>query len=276
VGWLTKQKFMKLSTIILVILFFIQCCSQDSRIPLGRGFDFVLFHNTPVEKLANAVQNDKVGLIEKYVVDQSMPIDFQEQEFGQTLLTLSITNSKYNVTQKLLELGANPNIRSPKDNSTPFIEACSHINIIRHPDEFIALLIKYGADVNAIQITKVTNDKYVYYDTSSVLEMVLRAGELDAIKLLEKNGARFDVYPKNGLKSLITQACFNYSILEYLIFEKHVSIPDYCAFRQDHNSMPPRKIGLLELLNENGANSLSAKDKKIYDKISDYLKSKNP
>lgn len=51
----------------------------------------------------------------------------------------------------LLELGADPNVRSPNDSITPFLLTCSTPPDYENKEFVLKLLIRFGADVNAVQ-----------------------------------------------------------------------------------------------------------------------------
>ena len=78
--------------ILFLIMFKLGSCQQISSI--GPGYKFELFSNSPVHELAKAVEIQDTTRIIKFVVKDSIPIDFKEPKFGQTLLTLAILNEK--------------------------------------------------------------------------------------------------------------------------------------------------------------------------------------
>jgi hypothetical protein len=81
------------------------------------------------------------------------------------LLTLAVVDNKPLASKMLLEFGANPNLRSPHDNLTPFLAACQYFgfkfeNWRENWRETLALLIDYGANVNDSQTTVQHNGPY--------------------------------------------------------------------------------------------------------------------
>lgn len=218
------------------------------------GFDFNNFKNTPVYNLAKAVESDDTVDISKILHNNKENIDFADPTFGLSLLTLAVINNKNKSIRCLLSFGADPNLKSPINNSTPFLNACKYYFLLDSGVTYLSLLIQYGADVNAVQSQIFDNPgdaggTYKFQQTA--LEYLCSFGTLDAVKILENNGADLNVYPKNGFESLITSADSNgqLDILKYFLIEKKVLIPDYCVLR--HAGQPnEEKITLTQLLNE--------------------------
>jgi ankyrin repeat protein len=153
------MRILRLKTIALFLMTFqlYSCDTNIQRQAYAPGFDFALFKNTPIQDLSNAVEAEDTARISSLILKDSADVNFQEPKFGNTLLSLSLINNKDLSIKKLLKLGANPNIRSPKDNSSPFLLSCEFIREIRNPDSILLLLIRAGADVNAQQETDQEN-----------------------------------------------------------------------------------------------------------------------
>lgn len=216
------------------------------------GFDFNNFKNTPVYDLAKAVESDDTVEISKILQNNKENIDFTDQTFGFSLLTLAVINNKNKSIRCLLNFGADPNLKSPIDNSTPFLNACEAYYDLDSGVTILSLLIQYGADVNAVHSQLLDNQvggTYKFQQTA--LGYLCSFGTLDAVKILVNNGADLNVYPKDGFESLITRASFNgqLDILKYFLIEKKFPIPDYCVLR--HKGEPgEEKVTLTQLLNE--------------------------
>lgn len=237
------------------------------------GFDFNNFKNTPVYDLAKAVESDDTVKISKILLIDKKNIDFKDPKFGLSLLTLALINNKNNSVKKLLSSGANPNLISPVDNTTPFLSVCETYYDLNNGPAILSLLIQYGADVNSVQVTEVKNSAgqpYIYRMTA--LEFLCSSGTLEAVKILVDNGADLNVYPKNGFESLITQANFNsqLDILKYFLIEKKVPIPDYCVLRNE-GTPDEEKITLTQLLNERML-KMDEHQLQIKQEILDFLK----
>lgn len=113
------------------------------------GYDFRLFQDTEAWDLAKAVKWQNTSEIRRQISEQKVPVDFREEQYGQTLLMLAIRSKKYHSIPVLLELGANPNI--PYDSIKPGSQnavmlACDNDT---HP-MVLKLLLKYGGDPNSV------------------------------------------------------------------------------------------------------------------------------
>jgi len=216
------------------------------------GFDFTLFNDTPVSELAHAVENENITRIMECVLQKKMNINYQEPKFGNSVLQLALQNNKLLSTQKLLSLGADPNLRSLIDNSTPFLDFCKYSYDINKAPEILSLLIQHGADINSEQIQQIKNSAgqlFTYRRTA--LEYTCSFGTVDLVRILIDSGAKLDVYPKDGERSIIATALDNnsLSILKYLLIEKKVAIPNYISIRQlDAHTF--KKMTLTQLLYE--------------------------
>ena len=109
-------------------------------------------------------------------------------------VSIMLFNGKYEVIKALLDNHANVNCLMP-DNITPFMFAC----VGNFSPDIIQLLIEYGADINAQDITG-----------NTALISVCDTGNIEIIKTLVKNGANktlknskgktaYDVALHNGL-----------------------------------------------------------------------------
>lgn len=231
------------------------------------GFDFKNFKNTPVYDLAKAVEADDTVKISKILQSKKENIDFTDPKFGLSLLTLAVIDNKNKSIRSLLNLGADPNLRSPIDNSTPFLNACLGYYNLDSGIAVLSLLIKYGAEVNSVQI-----QNYKFHRTA--LEYLCSFGTLEAVKILVDNGADLNAYPKNGEHSLAFSASINkeLNILRYFLIDKNISIPDYFAIRNAGQS-DEEKITITQVLNRR-ALLMDDEQIKIRQEILDFIKAK--
>jgi len=255
---------------IFLIAFKLSSCQEHSRI--NPGYDFELFKGTPAYYLAKAVENEDTAGILKFVIKDSIPVDYQETKFGNTLLTLAIVNNKNLSSIKLLDLGANPNTRS-YDNSSPFLQACFSAPNLINTRETLLMLIKHGADVNSIQFDT-TNDQFGKKKnfSTTALRIACIYGNLESVRVLVENGARLDAYPKNE-GAIISTAVLsgNLIVIKYLMIEKKAPIPDYCVIREPGRKNE-KKMTITDLLNENDYKGAPDKQK-LKQEILDFLKS---
>jgi len=234
--------------IIILLLFTSILSSCQQYMP---GFDFNLFKNSPVNRLSKAVENEDTARISELILKDNFILDYQEPKFGKSLLSLAVINNKHLAAKRLLELNADPNLRSPLDNSSPFLDACSNCTDLENSAKSLCMLIEYGADVNSIQIDS-SHDQFGKENKlkRTALEIVCFYGNIECVKALVENGADLSVYPNNN-RSIITTAFLgdNLDIVKYLLIKKNVPVPDYCLIRQSGGKYE-RKMTLTDLLNE--------------------------
>jgi ankyrin repeat protein len=215
------------------------------------NFDFKLFQNTQIVELAKAVERQDTLKIEMLVKRENKNINYLEPKFGKSLLELALINERQLSVEKLLELGADPNIRSPKDNSTPILSFCQYAgtNLLAKPSMF-RLLIKYKADVNSEQIwLKADSSSMTPQIKKTALQFLCTSGTLELVKILVENGARLDKYTESGRGSIFLDAILNpkLDIFHYLLIEKQIPIPDY-IYIINRGSKGEKKFGLRYLI----------------------------
>ncbi len=190
-----------ITLILLIIICFIRCNNSDSQTDKDKlvGSDFELFNNTPLSSLAKAVENENLSEIDKIYKTKQVDIDFQESKFGNTLLMLSVRNSKYKSTVALLNCGADPNKHNNFRGSTPMIWAAGNDDI-----RFLKLFLKMGGDPNSIEnaLIKKTKDK----SRRTALNVAISLSDtktLERVKLLVESGAHINFSQSN---TFITQS----------------------------------------------------------------------
>lgn len=244
------------------------------------GFNFNAFDNTHLKELAKAVENESIEEIEYLVKLRKIEIDYLEPEYGHSLLMLAVANNLKKSTKKLLELGANPNLKSnPLDiNSveitTPMFIACDKIiNTSSCELTILSLLIHYGGNVNdELEVQYVGND---YKSKETVLMIACKYDCLEIVNALVKAGADIDKYDyKEGLGPISNAIIYDrMEILRYLIIEKKANIPKYCFVIQSHNETPRKEYTVSDMLLKKNYNEES-NDFKIKSEILAYLKGK--
>ncbi|MBU5676151.1 ankyrin repeat domain-containing protein [Alkaliphilus sp. MSJ-5] len=110
-----------------------------------------IYKGTPVWKLALAVRDQEVKIIEKIAQDKPELIDYQEPKYGATLLLWAIGMEKYNSAEALLKCGADPNIASTVQGNTPLFIAAGYSWVdkdAKKDPKYVQLLLRYGANPN--------------------------------------------------------------------------------------------------------------------------------
>src|SRR5690606_2027438 len=82
-------------------------CTQDA----GPGYQFELFKNTTSWELAKAVEKEDEEKMLEILGDKKININFQERQFGNTILHLAVGNDKLKSTEILLKYKADINLR---------------------------------------------------------------------------------------------------------------------------------------------------------------------
>lgn len=267
------KAFLRYLFIILTSAITGACQSHQSISP---GYDFGLFKNTPVQKLARAVEAEDTSAISKIVKADKPNIDFQESRFGETLLSLAILNYKVLSIEQLLKLGANPNIKSPITGESPFLDFCKRSSRFSTSSETLQTLIKYGGDVNAINLLEIKDTlETTHSNFNTALLYVCAYGNIATLRVLVDNGAKLDVYPIEGEGSLITNVLLadNFDMLKYFLIEKQLTIPGWC-FVKYPGQASAKKMTITDALIEDELPSNPKRDKLKQD-ILEFLKAKH-
>jgi ankyrin repeat protein len=135
-----------MGTIVAIQLFVTASIAQPS---FGPGYKWELFKHTPVWDLVEAVAAEDTTSIYSILDKGKINIDFQEPKFGMTPFLLAVSNSKIRSAEALLKAGAKIEIKDSLGEEAIHL-ACEFIQLKSHPLEMIRLLIKYGANVNAV------------------------------------------------------------------------------------------------------------------------------
>lgn len=263
---------------ILILSLFLIFSSCNKNLP---GFRFESFNNTRVEKLAIAVKNQDINDIENFIKNNADIIDLRESTYGHSLLMVAIANNKKKSVDKLLKLGANPNLRSkPKNSSnveitTPMFIATNDIyNNSNCNTEILESLIKNGGNIN-----DTLSIKYVGADYISTESPLMIAAGSKCIKILKKLidlGADINKFDYKEGHGPISEAIIHDRLdnLKYLVINKKAKIPQYCYVVHSHNETPRKEYTLTEFLSKQEYEE-NSKEFKIRLEILKYLKVNN-
>jgi len=249
-------------------MFTISFSNCQTNTPIAPGYRFSNFRGTPIENIAIAIEKDDTILLNSIIKEKSINLNYLEPKYNQPIINLAIWYDKKKEIKWLLKNGANPNIICGNNSITPFLLTCSLAFLNRDNISMMTLLIKYGADVNAVQIYRSGGGKII---KKTPLDYICESGNVSELKLLINNGADLNSYPKNGEQSLISRAEINpkLDIMRYLLMEKKVPIPDYCVIRYP-GTQNEKKITLRQLINERQVLK-DAKQEKIEQEILFFL-----
>lgn len=264
---------------IFVLLFgilLLHSCNTTNYLP---GFDFKLFSNSPVNKLAKAVEKEDVKKINELLKDKSINVDYKEPKFGHTLLMLAVANNKTQSVEALLRNNANPNLTSKgnEDNSVT-IAAENYSDVC--DTAMLNLLINYGGNINFIQhINRVENNGMTSIVNRTTLMIAVRNDCYLIAKYLIDKGAKINEYTYYEGYGAITDAIIqnNLKIAKYLIIDKQAIIPPYIFKRQaniSYKGEPEEYLTVTDLLNEQPYEK-GTENYKLREEIISYLKSRN-
>lgn len=269
---------MKILRSIITLCLLLIICSCNKDLP---GFKFESFENTKAEKLANAVKNQNTNDIEKIIKDDPNIIDFRESTYGHSLLMIAVANNLKISVEKLLKLGANPNLRSkPEDDNTTeittpiFIATNDIYNKSNCNTDVLELLVEYGGNVNDTLHVKYIGANYIAKDSP----LLIAAGSKckNVLKKLIDLGAdinQFDYKEGHGpiSRAIVQDRLEN---LKYLIIDKKANIPKYCYVIHAYNESPRIEYTLTEFLSKQDYKE-NSNEFKIRSEILKYLKVNN-
>lgn len=200
----------------------------------GDGYminDITIFKGTPVWELALAVRDQKLYDIEKVIRKDPTLLNFQEPHYGATLLLWSVGMDKYRSAEKLLELGADPNVASTYDGKTPLFVASgfSWVDRIANKDpKYVKLLLAYGADssINFLGHSKVGIQNVIEPGTSPLMHSISRG--IEKTKALVEVGADIDYRTDAGTTAAVIALMdqHNPEYAHYLIVEKKAIVSE--------------------------------------------------
>ncbi len=239
------------------------------------GSDYRLFQNTPAWELAKAVEDGNTEQIDKIVSENPELINYQESQYGQTLLMLTIMNQQLKPFKALLKKGADVNIHDTFDGTSPLIEACSYkfYNIT-----FVKTLIEYGADVNDVE----TGERRKENSTRlTPLIAASQTGRLDLVRFLVSKGADVNYQNEFGQSALSASVMIKKYNVTYYLLQNGADYNRPIYYRLDY-SVPIEKrdpqdkgkpMYLWDVLKED-LSEFGTSEYKYKMRIIDFLKSK--
>lgn len=219
---------MKYRFILIFGILYISCN------PVKPSFRFSNFKGTIAEPISKAIErNDTIGILKELEVER-VNINFKDEKYEVSLLTLAMMNNKRNAFEKLLELGADPNVKnsycvSPLKAAIRYNKNCDTY--------FIKKLLEYGAEVSPL-LFKECNSHFVH---DPIIETILYYYENNRIecqseilKLLTSklNNSKLLFINNNSLnfRQNIVYTCLsthkNISALKYLIVDLGYKVPE--------------------------------------------------
>jgi ankyrin repeat protein len=167
------------------ILLFISCIIYSSCTGNYLGGDIRLFRNTPVWKLAQAVQRQDTAGMQKIIDKGNINIDYQEPKFGETLLMIAAYRQWKASVEVLLRNGADPNLPDNYDALNAIIYASGWGPDYEDDPDLLRLVLQYGGDPNYIAIPKREED--FKFQTTPLMKAAFASFE--KMKILVEAGA---------------------------------------------------------------------------------------
>lgn len=245
------KKVIRLLTAMFV-LSLISCGNKDENLTVK---DIEIFKDTPVWELAKALERSNLRKAKEMLSDNGVLVDYQDPEFGTTLLMRAISTENYKGVEFLLQNGSNPNIIS-KTGSTALFRAVSHSwkDVTANEDpKFVKILLENGADPNIPYCATEAEGTIspIECGTSPLMHSATRG--LEKAKLLVDAGAEIDYKTKLGTTAAIEALMMKkVDVAHYLIVEEKARVdkPYYFYYLNDRSKInyekPHLPISLLE------------------------------
>ncbi len=157
--------------------------------------DYRIFKDTPAWDLAKAVRDADTAEIRYQILEKKIPVNYQEQKYGESMLSIATYQNNIKSVKKLLELGANPNLYVDTINRSgynPVIKACKYKKI---SVEILKLLMDFGGNPNSVTKGVNKNGNIVHPLRNSAMEEAASSGEIEKIKVLMDYGADINFTP---------------------------------------------------------------------------------
>ena len=130
------------------------------------------FAKIPDSLLIKAIKDNKTLIYLKQIIQEKPNLINSRDSLGNTALCLAVKDKPQEISQMLLENGADPNIANNLPNS-PLIWSIK----AKRPIAIVQMLLKYGADVNFIgHMNKTALTWAKTYDREDIIKLLLQYG----------------------------------------------------------------------------------------------------
>tara|TARA_Y100001933_G_scaffold68806_2_gene69785 strand:- start:1493 stop:2395 length:903 start_codon:yes stop_codon:yes gene_type:complete len=186
-------------------------CSYESGVDKDGDYlrtNINIYKDTPAWELAEAVNSQNVKKISEICKSNPELINYQDQNYGVTLLLWSVGMEKYNSAEALLIAGADPNIPSKLFKrtwgTTPLFTASGYSwidNVFKKDAKYVKLLLSYGADPNWKFTDDNPNMKCITETGTTPLIESIGCG-LEKTKALVEAGADIEAKTESGNRAV--------------------------------------------------------------------------
>ena len=211
-----------------VLIFSLVFCAdkKDEKLTVE---DIEIFKDTPAWDFAKALEKPNLKKAKEILSDNGDLVNYQDPEFGTTLLMRAISTENYQAVEFLLQNGANPNIVA-EIGTTALFRSVSHSwkDVTANTDpRFVKIMLEYGADPNINYCSpKIQGQKDpIECGTSPLMHATQRGFE--KVKLLVEAGAEINYKTELG-KTAAIKALLNekVDVAHYLIVEKKAKVSE--------------------------------------------------
>lgn len=262
-------------SITVFILSLVSCTDKkDEKLTVK---DIEIFKDTPAWDFAKALEKSNLRRAKEILSGNGDLVNYQDPEFGTTLLMRAISTENYKAVEFLLQNGANPNIVA-KVGGTALFDAVSHswkdVTANENP-RFVKIMLEYGADPNIPYCAPEAKGTIspIECGTSPLMHATQRGFE--KVKLLVEAGAEIDYKTELGTTAAIEALMMKKAdVAHYLIVEKKARVdePYYYYYLFDRSKINYEKPHYpIELL-ENWLFDLGSKEHKLKMEIVEEFK----
>lgn len=220
-------KFVLFSALCVLI----SCSSQSNDSHMDDRRNIEIFNQTPAWRLVKAIDNDNIEAIKLIIQSDPSLLNYQEPTFGISPLQRAVGSRHYEAAKLLLELGANPNLKSDIGDS-PIYEALGdgwYNTTVEENPSMLNLLLQFRADPNILYES--SNDDGVVdvieNKTSPLIYAIAHSSGSKKIQSLLEHGADINYRTPLGTTATVEALRMkNIEIAHLLIVDGHTDISE--------------------------------------------------